>query len=589
MRLFRLPKYLSVKTKFVITFLSSLTVSTGLMGFILYHQASQAAIEQGKILMMQDVLQLKDNITQKVNMVQTLSELIASDPSIQNFLGSPLLSRPYQSDVYRNNIAPVLGNMYLQNRYIHSIRIYVMNESLPELFDGFYHLSRIGDKAPYASFIRDANRSTQWNGPHAGQNLIPGNGPSWQTQVFSYDHKIFSSHYTELAGMLEIEVDRDDLFASLKASEDSYHGDVFVVDASGNVVSGSSDSATLADYGLSGLSGDVRIDRVMDVKGVRSIVISAPLSWLNLRIVGIYPVSPFIAGMKRSSEWMFFVLLAVLLILSMIVYAITSALLRRMKVLVRAMREVREGSLDVSVPVDKNDEFTQMALTFNMMTARIHDLVESVYKSRIIEKEAELRALESQINPHFLYNTLATISWVARKVQSPEIANLSNSLAKFYRLVLNKGKSSILVRDEIEMVRVYTQIQKFRFEEMFDVHFDVNPDALNESIPKNILQPLVENALSHGIEPKRSHGTIIVKANLVRDRLVFQVIDDGVGMSRERVQALLEGRIHRTSGSGYAFKNIMNRLRGYYGDQVHFDVFSRPGIGTSITILLPKE
>jgi two-component system sensor histidine kinase YesM len=260
-----------------------------------------------------------------------------------------------------------------------------------------------------------------------------------------------------------------------------------------------------------------------------------------------------------------------------------------MKVLVRAMREVREGSLDVSVPVESNDEFTLMAQSFNTMTRRIHDLVETVYKSRIVEKEAELRALESQINPHFLYNTLATISWVARKVQSPEITNIANAMAKFYRLVLNKGKSTILVYDEIEMVRVYAQIQKFRFENMFDIVFDVEDKVYPYTIPKNILQPLVENALSHGIEPKRSHGTIIVRAYQTTNHLVFQVIDDGVGIPRERVQAMLSGQIRRSSGSGYAFKNILDRLRGYYGDEVKVAVVSRPGVGTSIIITLPKE
>ncbi|MDQ0062902.1 histidine kinase [Paenibacillus harenae] len=585
----RFPKQLSVKAKFVITFLSSLTASMGFMGFILYDQASQAAIDQGKILMMQDVQQMKDSLSQKVTMVQSLSELIASSPSIQNFLGSPFLSQPYQSQEYRDNIAPIIGSMFLQNKYLHSIRIYVKNQSLPELYDGFYHLSRIEAEPSYAPFIQDMHRITRWRGLHNEHVLLPSPGSIRHTQVFSYDHKILSSRYTDMAGILEIEVDRDDFFASLKASKDHYRGNVFVVDASGRVVSGSSGLTDLTDYGLQGLPGDVKFDQVMDVKGVRSIVISAPLDWLDLRIVGIYPVSPFIDGMKHSWSRMFFVLLAVLLALCLIVYGITSRLLRRMKVLVRAMREVREGSLDVSVPVESNDEFTLMAQSFNTMTRRIHDLVETVYKSRIVEKEAELRALESQINPHFLYNTLATISWVARKVQSPEITNIANAMAKFYRLVLNKGKSTILVYDEIEMVRVYAQIQKFRFENMFDIVFDVDDKVYPYTIPKNILQPLVENALSHGIEPKRSHGTIIVRAYQTTNHLVFQVIDDGVGIPRERVQAMLSGQIRRSSGSGYAFKNILDRLRGYYGDEVKVAVVSRPGVGTSINITLPKE
>ncbi|KAI7248998.1 hypothetical protein KC345_g11791, partial [Hortaea werneckii] len=168
-----------------------------------------------------------------------------------------------------------------------------------------------------------------------------------------------------------------------------------------------------------------------------------------------------------------------------------------------------------------------MALSFNHMTRRIHDLVETVYKSELLEKDAELKALESQINPHFLYNTLATISWVARKAKAPDIVKLSDSMAKFYRLVLNKGNSETLVANELDMVGAYLAIQKFRFEDRFDAVFEVDEQVRNCYTLKNILQPLVENALIHGIEPKRSHGTIIIKAALENDLVVIRIIDDG--------------------------------------------------------------
>jgi two-component system sensor histidine kinase YesM len=178
---------------------------------------------------------------------------------------------------------------------------------------------------------------------------------------------------------------------------------------------------------------------------------------------------------------------------------------------------------------------------------------------------------------------------VARKVRSSEIAHLSNSLAKFYRLVLNKGKSAILVRDEIEMVKAYLEIQKFRFENMFDAEFRIDDRALPYIVPKNILQPLVENALSHGIEPKRSHGTIVIEAGVQEENIVFRIIDDGVGMVPDQVEAVLKGQVRRTSGSGYAVKNIIERLNSYYGNDYKLELFSRPGIGTVFTITLPKE
>ncbi|WP_199621460.1 cache domain-containing sensor histidine kinase [Paenibacillus alkalitolerans] len=585
---------LSVVSKFVLTFLSILTASMALMGMILYYQASHAAIEQGRILMNQNVQQIKNNILQKVNMVQNVSQVIAFDPKIQSFLGNAFLNEPYQLEEYRDTIAPILDNLRRQNTYIHSIRIYMANDSIPELYDGFYHMTRLSANLRYAPFINDPRLTSAWHGLHQEQAVIVLPGSSPNANVFSYNRKIFSSKYTDMVGMIEIEVERNVLFESLHTSAAPYSGDIYIVDQGGHVVSETrrpDAGQSLRALGLRNVPSEGNMNEVTDVNGVRSIVISTPLEGPGLRVVGVFPVRPFISAMEHSQIRIFGVLAAALALLSVIVYFMTNALLRRMKVLLSAMKSVREGNLNVSVPVVSNDEFAQMSMSFNLMTGRIHDLVETVYKSRILEKEAELRALESHINPHFLYNTLATIAWVGRKAKSPEVVRLANSLAKFYRLVLNKGDSSILVQDEVEMVRVYADIQKFRFEGLFDIVFDVDEALLLYRIPKNILQPLVENALTHGIEPKRGHGTIILRMRMdtAGDGVVLQVIDDGVGMDEERVQALLGGQIKSTSGSGYAVKNIIERLNGYYEHRAAFDVFSRPGVGTVVTIKLPKE
>lgn len=588
----RLSTNLSVTSKFVLTFMAILTISMTCMGYMLYDQASQSAIAQGKILMMQNVQQMRNNMLQKVNMVQNLSQIVAFDPKLQNFLNSAFLNDSYQLEEYRDTIAPILDNLKRQNSYIHSIRIYMANESIPEMYDGFYHISRIETNPRYETFLRDSGQTSLWQEMHQEQSLLTVPGVAGDAEVVSFDRKIFSSSYTDMVGILEIEIEREEFFDMLYHATGSYKGEIYVINRTGKVVfdNSSGGGIDVSALNLPVMLFDDSFNEVMDVNGVSSIVISTPLVGPKMRMIGVFPVEPFIAGMEKSQKGIIIVLVVSLLVLGIIVYFITSALLGRMKVLLSAMKKVREGNLNVSVPIQSNDEFGQMALTFNLMTSRIHDLVESVYKSRIVEKEAELRALESQINPHFLYNTLATIAWVARKAQVPGIVHLSNSLAKFYRLVLNRGKSSISVSDEIEMVRAYAQIQKFRFEELFDIVFDVDEAVLSYQMAKNILQPLVENALAHGIEPKRAHGTIIVKAHVTGDKLVFQIIDDGVGMNQQRIDDVLSGNIQRTSGSGYAVKNIIERLTGYYGHHggSGVEIWSRSGIGTVVTVTLPK-
>ena len=166
---------------------------------------------------------------------------------------------------------------------------------------------------------------------------------------------------------------------------------------------------------------------------------------------------------------------------------------------------------------------------------------------------------------------------------------ISNSLAKFYRLVLSKGVTIISIEEEVEMVKSYLEIQKTRFDDLFDVVYKIDERVYRYNIVKNILQPLVENALSHGIEPKRYHGTIIIYMGLTEDRICLKVIDDGVGMNSNTLSRVRLGMVERSKGSGYAVKNIMQRLRAYYGDNFSINIFSKPGIGTTVSIEVDKN
>ena len=235
------------------------------------------------------------------------------------------------------------------------------------------------------------------------------------------------------------------------------------------------------------------------------------------------------------------------------------------------------------------DEFGELGMNFNHMTERIHELVETVYKIQIMEKEAELKALETQINPHFLYNTLATISWVARKNNPGDVVNITNALAKFYRLVLSKGKTLISVKDELDLVASYLYIQKIRFEDTINIIYDIDETVHKYNIIKNILQPIVENALTHGIESKRGNSTIIIKAGLIAGRIYFKVIDDGVGMNKKTLEEVMSGNVDRVNGGGYALTNLMDRLKAYYGEEQSFEIYSRTGMGTEITITVARH
>jgi len=592
---FRLSfRNLSVTWKFVVAYTCILAVSLTGSGVFLYGQLASSAVEQAQQVMEHNIVQTRDSVLDKIRQVETISKLVVTDIELQSFLGTAFAGDPYEYEDYRSNLVPFVENVLRQNPSIHSLRIYMFNPSIPEVYDSFYQIERIEGKPEYAELLRPDRPRRGWRGLHPQQYHLDIPVRRGTANVFSYYEVIQSLRYSEDVGFLEIEVEEEILFEVLNGQGFGELGDVFVVDDEGTIVSSQQPERfgrSAAELGVGALPLGETSNVVRTISGEETIVISVPIDGIRLRIVGMFPVSAFTDTVQQSARHIAVVLFFALLVLGVFVFFVTSALLKRLKLLLRAMKQVKEGTLTAQVPVYGNDEFSQIASSFNLMTGRIHELVETVYKIQLMEREAELRALESQVNPHFLYNTLATISWVARKAKSKEIVDISNALAKFYRLMLNKGRREILIKDEIAMVKAYLEIQKFRYEEMFDVIYEIDESVYAYTAAKNLLQPLVENALVHGIEPKRHHGTLVIKAGVAGDMLYYKVIDDGVGVRKDRLRDILEGRTLRTSGSGsgYAVRNILDRLRGYYGDKYRFEMHSRPGAGTAVTIMFGKE
>lgn len=589
---------LSVSWKFVLAYFSILIVPVFLMGIYLYNQNSATAIKQARLVMEQNLLQTKAGILQKGKVIEQLVEYLAEEQNFQNFLTSFYKNDIYRTEDYQFRFSDNLRNILRQNDDIFSIRIFMKNIFITEMHTSSSALFsftcvRAADSPElYSQMLKYMPSKGGWISTHTSIPYIYSMNtysPKYSSNVFSFSRGIYITNYQKNFGVLNFEVKESSLFSMLRDSFMSKLGKVFIVDSENRIVSNNLPNLFMKDTSKTGLGNfniNTPISTVKKIENERSIFIVIPIENFNCSIVGIFPVSNFNSEVKKSLFKIVAVLAIPSVFLGIIIYFTTNLLLRRMKKMVKAMKQVRQENLDVTVPVKVMDEFGELALTFNHMTSRIHELVEMVYKIQILEREAELKAWEAQINPHFLYNTLATISFAARKSGSQEIVRISNSLAKFYRLVLSKGNSLILVSEELDMVSAFLQIQKIRFQGMFDVEYSIGENVHDISVIKNILQPIVENALNHGIEPKRMHGTLLIKAWKDETNLFFQVIDDGVGMSKQTIKNILSGNVERSRGSGYAIKNILERLRAYYGANYSFDIFSKPGIGTVVTITL---
>ncbi len=251
-----------------------------------------------------------------------------------------------------------------------------------------------------------------------------------------------------------------------------------------------------------------------------------------------------------------------------------------------AIRQVENGNLTIEVKTGGNDEIGRLTRGFNDMVKRIDFLIHQVYQFRIKEKEYDLQALQAQLNPHFLYNTLSAISWMGRRYKIMEIPEISEALARFYRLTLNNGHNIISIEEEIEQAKAYLDIKKIRYGNRLSFHLEVDDRVRAQKTIKLILQPFIENAIILFMYNEERELTINVKANYIDDHVELCVIDNGMGISEEKLKTLLDKEAPEQKG--YGISNVDKRIQMYFGEKFGVSFSSTVGVGTSVTLKIPS-
>lgn len=258
---------------------------------------------------------------------------------------------------------------------------------------------------------------------------------------------------------------------------------------------------------------------------------------------------------------------------------------KKIEELTQNMDQVNHGSREVTVFSDSEDEVGILVRSFRRMMDEINRLIDQVYVNQIALKEFELKALQAQINPHFLYNTLSAINWMAIRSNQKEISKVTLALSTFYRTALSKGEDMVTVESCIQNIEAYLQIQLVMHDNGFEVQWETDSSIKNEKVPKLLLQPVVENALEHGLDVKEE-GDKILKIFILDqgEEFVMAVEDNGPGMEPEKAKSLVTYQ-----AKGYGLKNVNDRIRLLYGEKYGVSIYSCLGEGTRVEIRLPKD
>ncbi|MBO5460808.1 MAG: sensor histidine kinase [Ruminococcus sp.] len=281
---------------------------------------------------------------------------------------------------------------------------------------------------------------------------------------------------------------------------------------------------------------------------------------------------------------------AVLVALMPLLFIISDIFTKPLSALSEAINKFSTGDFQQRVEVETRDEVGQVAACFNHMVEDIRTLIDENYVITLREKESELAALQAQINPHFLYNTLDSLYWQATEDGNEEIAESILALSQLFRLVLSQGRKEVTVRQEMELVSRYLQIQKMRFTKRLNYELKIEEEIWTARIPKLIIQPFVENAIVHGFENVTSPCQLSVQGKKAGSYLCFEIRDTGIGMRQDQIDAIWEEEpeYYRRQRIGrYAIKNIRERLELKYRENFKLEIQSDVGKGTVVTLMIP--
>ncbi len=320
-------------------------------------------------------------------------------------------------------------------------------------------------------------------------------------------------------------------------------------------------------------------ERVLTVKTV---------GYTGWKLVGVMPGWGVSFNTFQNRMFIACIILALLLVLVIVNSRVSSMLTDPIRRLEKSVHEMEEGNLEAVIYTGGSYEVMHLGRAIQDMVDEMKRLMEATVAEHESKRKSELDALQSQINPHFLYNTLDIIVWMIENEQSQDAVRIVTSLARLFRISLSKGRNIIPIRDELEHVRNYLTIQQMRFKNKFEFSVEAEEEVCALSTIKLVAQPLVENALYHGIEFMDEDGRIDVRARKEGEDVFISVSDNGLGMTEETIEALLKGEIlPRTRGSGIGFSNVNERIRLYFGESYGLQIESEPDEGTTVTIHIP--
>ncbi|GAA0333739.1 sensor histidine kinase [Oceanobacillus oncorhynchi subsp. oncorhynchi] len=567
----------SLKNQLIVFILMVVLIPTTLLGLFSYFTTVQVSKERAAISGESSIDQLQDALEFIINDVENMSVFLIGNQSVQDYLNQEGRLVAQQRDIYG-----FLSNLAFPKNYIEKITIIPLN--------GNSNISTTLITEDQEIDYADASEGKWWSVKEKNQTL------DGEKEMITLTRPIRSTTNYELLGYLSISLDQEAVTQYLESIDLEWNGSVLIL-SNGEVIA-ENKYTSIADLDISKLNHNINNwnsdeSFVYESGKEKATVFSRAIPSVDWNLVGVIPFQEY-SSQNRYFLWLtiFFVTLAAILVASLVIFFI-SKVFRPLTILTESIQKSNPGENLNTVDSYTDNEIGELIRSYNGLNNRITALMDEVKQNESIKRQLDLQALQSQINPHFLYNTLASVHWIALSRQENDISKVVSHLSDFLRFSLNKGNEYCTVEQEVGNLIHYLEILKIRYPNSFHLELSIAEDIKQHSTLKLVLQPLIENSINHGFfSVEDYYGVIQVSATEQDGYMHFEVKDNGTGMTEEKLNEIKEQFINDLNtemvvGKNYGLRNVNMRLILHFGTESGLNIDSEINQGTIVRFAIP--
>jgi len=559
-----------LKRKLYLCIILLIVVPLILTGFYLNNQFASLTLDKSSDIALQTLKQTRQNFDSLLADTNDLSLRILSNAQIQKFIKEDY-NKTLDYDRYYRDIFSWLNDLKGSKTYFDTISI----------IDDHKVIFQMG--------TLDSNVNSE----HVKRALALKGSIYWVVEggkLYSYRRIMDFNKYGNDLGVVKINISEEAIYNFYKGINSYDASNLILVDSAGTVLSSSLKNRIGQKFEpfdemkirISNRSEGFFSENIGNKNNIVLFYRIAPTNWFLVQTI---PESSF-TPLKTTINTVLLIAIALCILFGFLFSLIQhSYLIKPLGKLRTEMAKLRIGNFNIHLNTESKDEIGEINQGFIRMTQQLKETINDVYISKIKQREAELTALQAQINPHFLYNTLDSIHWLAMKHRNYDVSEQIEALSEIFKHVLNKGQPIVTISKELDFLENYMFIQKAKYGQRIRLMISADPAIMDYKTPKLILQPLVENAILHGLEEKLEGGTIDVRIDMIDRNVRFVVSDDGIGTDQNRINRMMSGGDEIQDV--FALKNIDDRIKLNYGREYGLKFRSQEGAGTVVEVLIP--